>query len=309
VSRMDIAFFGLGNMGWPMARRLHEAGHALRCYDPSADAVARATAAGLQILTTIGEAASCDVVLLMLPNSDVVETVLLGEGLLAGMSSGSTVVDMSSSRPASTRMLAGKATEADVRYIDAPVSGGVVGAESGNLTIMVGGAAEHVAGLRPVLDVLGTKVMHVGPPGAGHALKALNNLMSATHLLISSEALLVGREFGLDVEVMLDAINTSSGRSGSTEVKWPKYVVTGRYDSGFGAALMLKDMGIALDLAGEMGVATPLSADAVALWREAVAALPPGADHTAIVQWLENKKAAEVGAPPHADPPSPAHGE
>jgi 3-hydroxyisobutyrate dehydrogenase len=95
---------------------------------------------------------------------------------------------------------------------------------------------------------------------------------------------------------MLDAINTSSGRSGSTEVKWPKYVVTGRYDSGFGAALMLKDMGIALDLATELGVPAPLTTSAVALWRQAVAALPPGADHTAIVRWLENERTEQTGA-------------
>jgi 3-hydroxyisobutyrate dehydrogenase len=231
----------------------------------------------------------------MLPNSDVVEAVLLEDGLLGVLPAGATVVDMSSSRPASTRKLAQQATARGVHYVDAPVSGGVTGAESGNLTIMVGGAPDDVVPLRPILDVLGTKVMHVGPPGAGHALKALNNLMSATHLLVSSEALLIGREFGLDVEVMLDAINTSSGRSGSTEVKWPKFVVTGRYDSGFGAALMLKDMGIALDLGNELGVPAPLAASAVDLWDKAVAALPPGADHTAIVQWLERERAQQTG--------------
>jgi len=300
---MDIAFFGLGNMGWPMARRLHEAGHSVRCYDPSPEARARAEAAGLHTLGSAGKAAASDVVLLMLPSSDVVEAVLLRDGLLAALQTGSTVVDMSSSRPASTRLLAEQAAGRGVHYVDAPVSGGVAGAESGNLTIMVGGAPEDVAALRPVLDVVGNKVMHVGPPGAGHALKALNNLMSATHLLVSSEALLVGRKFGLDVEVMLDAINTSSGRSGSTEVKWPKYVVTGRYDSGFGAALMLKDMGIALDLATELGMPAPLTASAVDLWRRAVAALPPGADHTSIVQWLESERAEQAGtAEPERSP-------
>jgi 3-hydroxyisobutyrate dehydrogenase len=283
-------------MGWPMARRLHEAGHTVRCYDPSPGARARAEAAGLPVLGGPGDAGRSEVVVLMLPNSDVVEAVLLGDGLLDALPAGVTVVDMSSSRPASTRKLAEQATARKVHYVDAPVSGGVVGAEAGNLTIMVGGEAEDVAALRAVLDVLGSKVMHVGPPGAGHALKALNNLMSATHLLVSSEALLIGREFGLDVEVMLDAINTSSGRSGSTEVKWPKYVVTGRYDSGFGAALMLKDMGIAVDLGTELGVPSPLSASAVALWRRAVDALPAGADHTAIVQWLESERAEQTSA-------------
>lgn len=291
---MKVGFIGLGNMGWPMARRLHQAGHELRCYDAVDAARSRAAAAGLPVVAEALHAArDVDALLLMLPSSDVVEAVLLDGGVLVAMPPSATVVDMGSSRPASTRSLAEAAAARGVRYVDAPVSGGVLGAEAGSLTIMAGGEGEDVTALQGLLSLLGGRITHVGPAGAGHALKALNNLMSATHLLVSSEALLVGQAFGLDFEVMLDAVNTSSGRSGSTEVKWPKYVLPGTYDSGFGMALMVKDMTIAVDLANELDTPSPLSAAALDLWRDAVADLPTGADHTAIVQWLRSQHRPE----------------
>jgi 3-hydroxyisobutyrate dehydrogenase len=150
---------------------------------------------------------------------------------------------------------------------------------------MVGGPDEAVAALTPLLAVLG-RVRHVGGVGAGHALKALNNLMSAAHLLASSEALLAGQRFGLDPAVMLDAVNGSSGRSGSTENKWPNFVLPATFDSGFALTLMLKDIRIALGLAEATGAPSALTARTVELWAEAAAALAPDADHTEIVRWL-----------------------
>jgi 3-hydroxyisobutyrate dehydrogenase len=136
-------------------------------------------------------------------------------------------------------------------------------------------------------------VRHVGDVGAGHALKALNNLMSAAHLLASSEAILAGERFGLDPAVMLDAVNGSSGRSGSTENKWPNYVLPETYDSGFTAGLMVKDIRIALGLAEATGAPSQLAARTVELWGRAVEQLGPGADHTEIVRWL--RRAGEPG--------------
>src|SRR5690606_18618830 len=179
-----------------------------------------------------------------------------------------------SSQPLSTKALAREAAERRIAFVDAPVSGGVGGAEQGTLTIMAGGAAEDLARVRPLLDVLGRRVVHAGPVGAGHALKAFNNLLSAAHLLATSEALLAGREFGLDPAIMLDAINTSSGRSGSTEVKWPEFILPGTYDSGFGLRLMLKDMRIAVELARAQGRPAELGAAAVELWERAARELP-----------------------------------
>ena len=194
---------------------------------------------------------------------------------------------MSSSVPVRTRELARASAERGVTLIDAPVSGGVAGARSGSLTIMAGGPADVLDRLRPILEVLGSHVVHAGHTvGAGHAIKALNNLMSAVHLLASSEALLAGRRFGLDPDVMLSIVNSSSGRSGSTQVKWPTFILPEAYDSGFGLRLMLKDMRIALQLEQEAGVPAPLGQAAVAAWAAAAEDLPPTADHTEIARWL-----------------------
>jgi 3-hydroxyisobutyrate dehydrogenase len=224
------------------------------------------------------------VVVLMLPDSNVVEAVL-GEGLLDALTPGTLLVDMGSSEPMRTKALAERVAARGAVMIDAPVSGGVSGATAGTLTIMVGGPDGEVAAITPLLAALG-RVRHVGPVGAGHALKALNNLMSASHLLASSEALLAGERFGLDPAVMLDAVNGSSGRSGSTENKWPNFVLPETYNSGFALALMVKDIRIALGLAEATGAPSALAARTVELWSEAAAALAPDADHTEIVRWL-----------------------
>jgi 3-hydroxyisobutyrate dehydrogenase len=241
-------------------------------------------------------------VILMLPDSAVVAQVLLADGLLEHVASSAVVVDMSSSVPARTRELARTAAERGVTLIDAPVSGGVAGAQSGSLTIMVGGPVDVLDRLRPVLEVLGSHVVHAGEfVGAGHAIKALNNLMSAAHLLASSEALLAGRQFGLDPDVMLSIVNSSSGRSGSTQVKWPKFILPQAYDSGFGLRLMLKDMRIALQLEQEVGVPAPIGQAAVAAWAAAAEDLPAAADHTEIARWL----AAQIDQSKESERPLP----
>ena len=155
---------------------------------------------------------------------------------------------------------------------------------------MVGGAAGDLADCRPVLDVLGKEVTHVGDLGAGHAVKALNNLLSATSLLASSEVLATAIEFGLDPEVVLDVVNHSSGKSWSTELKLPKYVLTDRFDSGFGLRLMLKDIQIATNLAREMGTPALLGEAAVAYWAQAADALGEDADHTEIAKWVAQRR-------------------
>jgi 3-hydroxyisobutyrate dehydrogenase len=281
-----IGFVGLGNMGFPMAERLAEAGYTVRGYD--ADPAVRRKFAGA-VASAEAAADSAAAVILMLPNSAVVRSVLLDDGLLAHLAPGAVLIDMSSSEPVQTRELAATAGEHGVPMVDAPVSGGVRGAVAGSLMIMAGGAPEPVAAVRGMLEVLGKKVLHVGPVGAGHALKALNNLLSATHLLVSSEAMLVGKEFGLDQEVMLEAINGSSGSSASTVNKWPRFMLGRGFDSGFGLRLMLKDMRIAVGLAQATGWPSRLGEAAVDLWAEAAERLPADADHTEILRWLETE--------------------
>ncbi|MFI5953944.1 NAD(P)-dependent oxidoreductase [Cryptosporangium sp. NPDC051539] len=279
-----VGFVGLGNMGLPMVTRLVSAGFAVRAYDRSGSAVARAEEAGATGVESAAAAADgAEAVVLMLPDSAVVSAVvrLLADALQPG----ALVVDCSSSEPLVTRALAEELASHGVRMIDAPVSGGVKGAEKGSLTVMVGGADEDVAAATPVLTVFG-RVVHAGPVGSGDAVKALNNLLSATHLLVTSEAILAGQRFGLKPEVMLSVFNGSSGRSGSTENKWPNFILPGTYDSGFGLRLMLKDMRIAVGLAEQTGRPARLGADAVALWAEAADALEASADHTEIARWL-----------------------
>ena len=299
-----IGFAGLGHMGTPMAGRLAAAGHRLRVFDIAAAARARLRGLdGVAVVSQVAEIADgADVVILMLPDSAIVAQVLLADGLLEHVASSAVVVDMSSSVPACTRELARTAAERGVTLVDAPVSGGVAGAQSGSLTIMVGGPVDVLDRLRPVLEVLGSHVVHAGEfVGAGHAIKALNNLMSAAHLLASSEALLAGRQFGLDPDVMLSIVNSSSGRSGSTQVKWPKFILPQAYDSGFGLRLMLKDMRIALQLEQEVGVPAPIGQAAVAAWAAAAEDLPAAADHTEIARWL----AAQIDQSRESERPLP----
>jgi 3-hydroxyisobutyrate dehydrogenase len=282
-----VGFVGLGRMGTPMVQRLAAAGVAVRGYDTAS----RPELAG--VVTLVEEAAlvadGVPVVVLMLPDSAAVEAVALGAGLLDALAPGTVLVDMGSSEPLRTRALAEHVAERGAVLVDAPVSGGVSGATAGTMTIMVGGPEDVVVPLGPFFAVLG-RMRHVGPVGAGHALKALNNLMSAAHLLASSEALLAGQRFGLDPAVMLDAVNGSSGRSGSTENKWPNFVLPGTFDSGFALGLMLKDIRIALGLAEATGAPSALAARTVELWTEAAAVLGPAADHTEIVRWLRQER-------------------
>jgi 3-hydroxyisobutyrate dehydrogenase len=284
-----VAFVGLGRMGQPMAARLAAAGYRVTGYDISpAAAGAWARGAGTTAAGDLAAvAAGAQAAVLMLPDSAAVSDVLRHPGFLAALAPAAAVIDMSSSVPQVTRELAALVAGHGVALVDAPVSGGVSGARQGTLTVMAGGSPGDVARVRGLLEVLGSRVLHVGGAGAGHAVKALNNLLSATHLLATSEAMAAAARFGLDIPTVLDAISTSSGRSGSTENKWPNFIVPRSFASGFSLSLMLKDMRIALDLVEAAGLPSQLSAAAVAIWAEAAAGLPAGADHTEIARWLD----------------------
>jgi 3-hydroxyisobutyrate dehydrogenase len=288
----SIGFIGLGNMGGPMSARLVDAGYRVLGYDLVAGARQAFADAGGELRDTLAEVVrGSELLILMLPDSHAVESVLGDEEVAAALSPGEIVVDMSSSEPVTTRSLAARLDADGVVLVDAPVSGGVKGAVAGTLTIMVGGTPSAVRRVQSVLEHLGT-VVHAGPVGSGHAVKALNNLLSATHLWITSEAMVAGQRFGLDPEVMLAIFNGSSGRSGSTENKWPNFVLTDRFDSGFGLRLMLKDMRIAVDLAEQLGVPSALGADAVDLWARAADELPERADHTEVAKWVRGRGGA-----------------
>jgi 3-hydroxyisobutyrate dehydrogenase len=280
-----VGFVGLGRMGIPMTARLRAAGYTLRGYDIS-ESARQALGQDAAVSTLHDVATNAEAVILMLPDSKVIRQVTIDDGLLDALAPGSLFIDMSSSEPSGTAELAAEAAKRGVDLIGAPVSGGVAGAIQGTLTIMAGGDEAAVTRARPLLEAIGGKVLHVGTgPGAGHALKALNNLLAATTLLATSEAMLAGQRYGLDPHVMLDALNTSSGRSAASQSKWPDYVLQDR-DTGFAIRLMVKDMNIALGVARDTGTATPLAERTTALWEHAAGTLPADADQAAIVRWL-----------------------
>jgi 3-hydroxyisobutyrate dehydrogenase len=292
-TRDAVAFVGLGKMGLPMATRLVEGDIRTVGYDVGPAARDAFAAAGGAVADSApATVAQASTVILMLPDSTIVESVLADPELAAALEPGVTVIDMSSSEPARTRALSERLAAHGVTMIDAPVSGGVARAITGELAVMVGGDDADVERAEPLLKRFG-KIFRSGGVGSGHAVKALNNLMSATHLLVTSEAILAGQRFGLDPVQVLEIVNASSGRSGSTENKWPRFVLPGTYDSGFGLRLMLKDMRIAVDLAEQVGLPSRLGAEAVSLWARAAGELPADADHTEIARWL-----GEQAAPP-----------
>lgn len=296
--RPRVALAGLGRMGLPMARCLVAAGYEVYGYDVDERLRAGLAADGLIPVASVEELADTgEDVILMLPNSDIVDDV--AGRIAAAVRSGARcrrIVDMSSSEPGRTRQLAQRLAESGIELVDAPVSGGVGAAVAGTLTIMVGGTAEQYERARPLLTPLGSSIVHAGPVGAGHAIKALNNLMSACSMLITAEAMTVATSFGIDPATALSVVNSASGRSGSTEVKFPKFVLTGAFDSGFTAALMAKDVGIATLLGKDLAVELPLAEAVEARWRELAAELAPDADHTEIVRPLEARNSVSIRA-------------
>ena len=284
-----VAFLGLGMMGVPMAARLAKAGFDLRGFDPVAAARAALTEAGGTACASALEAMEgAAVVITMLPHGKAVNAALLGDDppVVKRLAPGAFVIDMSSSAPVGTRELVDRLEAHGFGLIDAPVSGGVRRARDGSLAIMAGGSHELLERARPILEAMGTSIFATGPIGSGHAMKALNNYVSAAGLMAACEALRVGRAFGLDPAMMTDVLNASTGRNNSTEVKLKPFVISQSYGSGFSMALMTKDLRTADDLARHLHVPAPLSHAVTALWGEADGKLGAGADHTAIDRFL-----------------------
>ena len=285
----DIGFIGLGNMGAPMAHLLVQAGYRLHVADKSDDAV-RAFAAqhagtAAPDLAVMGTA--CAVVITMLPNGNIVRDVLLGAGGVAdGLGAGAIVIDMSSSSAVGTRRLHEELARRDIQLIDAPVSGGVKKAVDGTLAIMAGGAEQAVKFCEPLLQVMG-KVFYTGIPGSGHAMKALNNYLSAASLASACEAVMAGSRFGLDPALMVEILNVSSGRSNSTESKFPLYILKRQFNSGFAVGLLAKDLGLAREIAEATATPATLMQACAELWESAEARLGFSADHTEYMKYLE----------------------
>lgn len=283
-----VGFVGIGNMGAPMVRCLAKAGHAVLAYDlrrEATDALA-ASAPNIAAASTPAEIAErCRIVITMLPESRHVRAAV--DGLLkAGLPKGAIIVDMSSSFPLDTRSLGADLAARGIGMVDAPVSGGVPKAISGTLAIMAGGASATVDEVDAVLKAMG-QVHRTGALGSGHAMKALNNYVSAAGLVATAEALLVGQKFGLDGATMVKVLNASTGRNNTTENKAERYMLSRKFDSGFTLALMEKDVGMARRLAGELGIGAAELDFVSSYLGRALDDLGKDADHTAVMKFAE----------------------
>ncbi|AWK08543.1 NAD(P)-dependent oxidoreductase [Streptomyces spongiicola] len=273
---MRIGFIGLGNMGGPMSLNLLAAGHTLTVYDVRKEAAAEQVAQGARLASTIAEVAgNSDTVITMLPTPRHVEQVLLGDGgLLAAMAEGSTWIDMSTSVPAVADRVRAQAEPLGIRVLDAPVSGMAKGARSGMLQIFVGGDGEDVARQRPALEAMGDpeRILHVGPHGAGYAVKLMINLLWFCHLVATSEVLAVGTKAGVDLEVLHRSLVASPATSNFLQSDVLSVLHHGDYDESFAMSLACKDLGLAVDLAREVGVPVELSALVEQVYRRGRAA-------------------------------------
>ncbi|MCA3420884.1 MAG: NAD(P)-dependent oxidoreductase [Roseomonas sp.] len=290
-----IAFAGIGNMGWPMAANLVKAGFEVTVCDVvPGRAASFATETGAKAAATPAEAAKgADCVVMIVPTSKQVGEAV--EAMLPSLKPGMLVIDMTSGQPGRTREIAAMLAGHGVAMIDCPVSGGVPRAKSGQLAIMVGGPAAEIDRAEPVLKAMGTSIYRCGEIGAGQAMKALNNLVSAGGYLIGIEALLIGQRFGLDPTTMVDVLNASSGMNNSTQKKFKEYVLSRRFDAGFGLDLMVKDLSIALEVGRETTTPAPFSALCREMWLAASTSLGPGVDHTALAKMLEQMTGTVLG--------------
>ncbi|WP_325101084.1 NAD(P)-dependent oxidoreductase [Paraburkholderia kururiensis] len=253
MNKERIGFIGLGNMGGRMTRRLVDAGIAVLGYDAAPQRVA---AAGAKVASSIEEVVKfADVVMMSLPDSKVVETVVEGEGgVLAHCRAGQIVVDLSTAAASSTIRLAERFAQEGVQYVDAGISGGAAAAEKGTLTLMVGGDEHAVASIEWAFAPISAKVAYMGASGAGHTTKLLNNFLNAVSLAASAEVMVAGKKAGLDLRLLLDVLNSSSGVNFATLNRFPKIVEGDYLEGGLTGKLMTKDVVLYVDRARELGV-------------------------------------------------------
>jgi len=293
----SVAFLGLGAIGRPMAARIAAAGHTLAVWNRTTErATSFAAEHGARVASSPRDAAQgAAIVITCLPTSREVEQLLEGpDGLLAGLASGTIFLDCTSGDPATSKRIAAKLGERDVAFMDAPVSGGVVGAEQGILTVMCGGDETVLERARAVLESFGKKIVHCGPIGAGHALKAINNALLAIHVWSTAEGLAALQKAGVRPDVALDVINASSGRSNASMNLFPERVLTRAFPRTFRLALLDKDVGIAAGVAREQRVPAPVLQLTAELMTAARAALGEVADHVEMVKVVEQWAGTEI---------------
>ena len=275
-----VGFVGLGAMGSVMSPLLVKAGYQVFGYDIIANID---VSSGVKQLDTLDDFAQFDAVIFMLPNSKIVSQVVTK---LLEINTKSILIDMSSSDPRETKKLGKTIETKGLKFLDAPVSGGVSRAKIGDLMIMAGGKEQDLEEVKDLLSVMGT-VQFAGPLGSGHAIKALNNYVSAAGLIASFEALATARSFGIKPENFLKIINGATGKNNTTEVKLDKFVVSEQFNSGFALDLMVKDVSIAHNLIKDLSSDNPLSSDVYNYLSESLKLLGDNPDHTEVYKVIK----------------------
>lgn len=291
---MKVGFIGIGVMGWPMSANLIKGGHDVKVFDvDQARAAKFVKEVGGRVAASLAEVADNEVVVTMLPTSKIVRQALLedeGGAFAKAIKPGMIVVDMSSSEPGDTVELGPKLAKRGAILIDAPVSGALPRAITGELAIMIGGVDEAaIEKVSPVLLSMGKQLFRTGPLGSGHAMKALNNYVAAAGLAAASEALLIGQRFGLAGETMVDILNVSTGRNFATQHLIKQQILPGTFSGSFTLALMAKDVKIAADLGEAMKLDAPVSRLVSDRFAQARDKLGGGRDNSAaILAWDED---------------------
>ena len=293
-----IGFASIGAMGTPMSTNLVKAGHKLVLFDIDPKKAAAVAATNeCEVATSLADlGGKGNTVITMLPDGKLVRKALLGDNdsgkncITENLKPGSLIIDMSSSSPMGTRELGAILEKKGFQFIDAPVSNGVKGATAATLSIMVGGDKAIFDRVKPMLEKLGNQIYYAGPLGAGHAIKALNNYVSAAGLIAACEAMHAGAAFGIDPNVVVDIINTSSGMNNTTKNKCKQYMIAGTYNAGFSTGLMAKDVRTALEIAQAMGTSTILAKPTAEIWDDMEKKLGFLSDHTEMHKFTNKNK-------------------
>ena len=290
-----LGFVGVGNMGGPMANRLIDAGHRLTVYDTRAEAMAPLVGRGAAQATSTREVAdAADIVLFSLPTPEDVRGEALGAGGVIAGKRAKIFVDLSTTGPRTTAAIVAALAEKGIATVDSPVSGGVSGARKGTLAVMASGKRELIERVEPVLSVFG-KVFFVGErPGMGQAMKLCNNILSATSMAVTAEAMVMGVKAGLDPKLMIEIINSGTGRNTATESKFPNEILPRRFTQGFATGLMYKDVRLCLEEAEALQVPLWVGSAVKMLWQLANSERGPQSDFTEIVRVIEDWAGVEV---------------
>ena len=298
MNKPRIGFIGIGVMGTPMAGNLAKAGYALSVYDidrAKADALAAKQKDVLVADSPRSTGEMSDIVVTMLPSGAYVREVALGDsGVISGLHPGGLLLDTSSSEPWLTTDTAGALAQAGIDMVDAPVSGALIGAQTSQLVFMVGGKDESVGRVMPLLKVMGKNVFHLGPIGAGHSMKCINNLITAMTFMATAEGLVIGKQYGLNPDSMIDVLNVSTGMSWISQTHFKQRIFNRKFDDPFRLALMVKDIGIAIELANRRGLPAPLCSLGLDLWKEAEHYSEKNSSISNMVRWIEQIAKTEI---------------